>query len=54
MVGRLLIIVDTGYWLELFKVPGKFNENAHSEVIKRFKKAIKHSCPFLLAFTLGL
>lgn len=43
MVGRLLIVVDTGYWLKLFKVPGKFNQNAHKEVIKRFKQAIKQN-----------
>ena len=43
MVGKLLIVVDTGYWLELFKVPGKFNEHAHKEVIKRFKEAIKQN-----------
>jgi predicted nucleic acid-binding protein len=46
MVGRLLIIVDTGYWLELFKVPGKFNEKAHNEIIKRFQKAIKQNARF--------
>jgi predicted nucleic acid-binding protein len=46
MVGRLLIIVDTSYWLELFKVPCKFNDKAHNEIIKRFKKAITENARF--------
>jgi len=46
MVGRLLIIVDTSYWLELFKVPGHSNEFNHDNVKNKFEWATEQKSSF--------
>ncbi len=48
MVGQLLIVVDTGYLLELFKVPKHFNEHNHNEIKKRFEIAVKKNASLFL------
>lgn len=46
MVGRLLIVVDTSYWLELFKVPKHFSECNHDNVKKKFQWATEQKASF--------
>jgi predicted nucleic acid-binding protein len=36
------IVVDTSYWLELFKVPGHFKASNHNEIKLYFKTAIQN------------
>lgn len=46
MVGRLLIVVDTSYWLELFQIPNHSNSQAGIEVKKRFQQAAQNKASF--------
>jgi hypothetical protein len=54
---KRIYIVDTGYLLELFKVPGVSTGNASKEVKKRFKNAIINNdglfVPFVCICELG-
>jgi len=47
MVGVILmithIVIDTSYWLELFKVPGHFKDSNHNKVKLYFKTAIQNN-----------
>jgi len=40
MAGKLLIVVDTGYWVELFKIPRHYSEAKHLAIKKKFAWAI--------------
>ena len=40
MVGKLLIVVDTSYWVELFKIPRHYSEAKHLAIKKKFAWAI--------------
>jgi hypothetical protein len=40
MVGKLLIVVDTSYWVELFKIPKRSSEEKHLAIKKKFTWAI--------------
>ena len=40
MVGKLLIVVDTGYWVELFKIPQHYSETKHLAIKEKFAWAI--------------
>jgi predicted nucleic acid-binding protein len=48
MASKLLIVIDTGYLLELFKVPKHFNEHNHNEIKKRFEIAIEKKASLFL------
>lgn len=48
MVSQLLILVDTSYWLELFKVPHHFNKHHHEEIKNRFEKAFNDKAGLFL------
>jgi len=48
MVGQLLIVVDTGYWLELFKVPHHFTKHNHEKIKSRFEKAFNEKARLFL------
>ena len=41
MVGKLLIVVDTSYWVELFKIPRHYSEAKHLAIKKKFAWAIE-------------
>jgi predicted nucleic acid-binding protein len=41
MAGKLLIVVDTSYWVELFKIPQRFSEEKHSIIKQKFAWAIE-------------
>lgn len=41
MVGKLLIVVDTSYWVELFKIPRHYSETKHLAIKKKFAWAIE-------------
>jgi len=41
MAGKLLIVVDTSYWVELFKIPKHFSEEKHLAIEEKFTWAIE-------------
>ncbi len=41
MAGRLLIVVDTGYWVELFQIPKHSSEQKYQRVKDKFAWAIE-------------
>jgi len=41
MAGKLLIVVDTSYWVELFKIPQHYSETNHFAIKKKFAWAIE-------------
>ena len=43
MVGKLLIVVDTSYWVELFKIPRHSSEAKHLAIKKKFACAIEQN-----------
>ena len=43
-------VVDTGYMLELFGVPGWFDVSTKKEIARRFKEAFENSCRIYVPF----
>ena len=41
MVGRLLIVVDTGYWVELFQIPKHSSKENYKQVKAKFAQAFE-------------
>jgi hypothetical protein len=41
MAGKLLIVVDTNYWVELFKIPLRYTETKHLAIKDKFTWAIE-------------
>jgi len=41
MAGKLLIVVDTSYWVELLKIPRRYTETKHLAIKKKFEWAIE-------------
>ena len=41
MVGKLLIVVDTSYWVELFKIPRHSSEAKHLAIKEKFAWAVE-------------
>ncbi len=45
---KIFIVLDTGYLLEIFKVPNYWNTNDAKEIIKRYKRAVERNYSFFL------
>lgn len=45
-----MLVIDTSYLLELYRIPGCFSAAAHDEVWKRFEKALMQKSPIYVPF----
>jgi hypothetical protein len=43
MAGKLLIVVDTSYWVELLKIPRHYTETKHLAIKEKFTWAIEQN-----------
>lgn len=49
-MNNYVFIIDTSYLLELFKVPGKFNEASAVTIKEKFKVAAENKARFVVPF----